>query len=142
MITATSRGCTSCGRLLPEPPAAPVCSSCGVLACVPLAEWPAGAKRFLTLLTLADAVAMLLEHTEQARWEWILRKAIRGRWYGARLVPHTAPAADCFPVALRLVEAWEAAGRPTDFASVARIRGETWTRNEPTLHPRTPAIAG
>lgn len=122
MITATSRMCSRCRRLLDE--GAVVCAHCDKVACPLLGDWPATGRRALTLLTLADAawLALAQHQTEQAQWELVLLRSFRGRWYGNVLVPQAASPADCYPILTGFVTRWEEAGRPTDLAAVARLR--------------------
>lgn len=120
-ITATSRLCPSCRSLLPAD-GAPVCTHCGKLAIPLIADWPQAMRRYLTLLTVADASSPAINLTEQERWQWLLQNRFRARQYGSVIIPLAATPDDCYPIAVRALEAWENAGRPSDFDAVIRTR--------------------
>jgi hypothetical protein len=125
VITETTRRCSACNGLLEATDAA--CPKCGRVQAPPLAEWGPHAKRLLFLVLLTDMLAVQLDNgrSEQQLYEWLLENAMRGRWYpGGRMVRHSASAAECIPEFRRLYTRWEAAGSPTDFAAVARLRRE------------------
>jgi hypothetical protein len=98
-ITASSRVCNGCGRLLPVPPAAAVCEHCGRVATPLHTEWPAGLKRWLVLQLLEQFWAPWRASTEHYRWERLLRAVIAGRTWKERIVPYSAHAEECFLVA-------------------------------------------
>jgi hypothetical protein len=99
-ITASSRVCNGCGRLLPVPPAAAVCEHCGRVATPLHTEWPQGLKRWLVLQLLEQFWAPWRPNTEQYRWERLLRAVIAGRTWKQRIVQYSADAEDCYLVAL------------------------------------------
>jgi hypothetical protein len=122
MITETTRRCSACNELLDGEERA--CPKCGRVQCTPVAEWPADARRLLSLMLIADVLATKLRATEQQQHEHLLENAMRGRWYpGGRLIPYAASAADCYPMFVTLLERWIAAGSPTDFTAIAQLRG-------------------
>ena len=121
MITETTRRCSACSELIDG--AVEACPKCGRNQAPPIAEWPVGAKRFLAMLIVVDAVATRLHLTEQQQVEWLLENAIRGRYYEGRLIPYAASAADCYPQFLELYRRWQEAGQPTDFPAIAQLRG-------------------
>lgn len=86
-------------------------------------EWPEEGKRFLWLLLLTDALTTKLNAPAEEQWQWLLIKAIRGRYYEGRVVTYSAPAAVCYPEFVKLLERWKVAGSPTDFKAIARLRG-------------------
>lgn len=113
MITEATRLCGTCRRLLPEPPAAPVCAACSRVA-VPLhTEWPKGMKRWLLGQLVRQFFAPWARATDQYRWEQLLRAVVAGRQWGVRLVPFASAVEDCYPVALQQLTQWEAAGSPS-----------------------------
>lgn len=120
MITETTRRCGACPELLDGD--VKICPSCGTKVSVPIGDWPDGAKRFLCMLIVVDAVITRLHLTEQQQLDWLLENAIRGRYYSGELVGHSATAADCYPQFLKLFQRWREAGAPTDFAAIARLR--------------------
>lgn len=121
MITATTRRCPRCTTLLDGDEKA--CPTCGREQAPPISVWPDGSKRFLFLLTIVDALWSKLEATEQQQFEWILENAMRGKFYEGRLVAYAATAAECYAEFVILLAKWHAAGAPTDFAAIARLRG-------------------
>lgn len=120
-ITMATRRCAACPELLDE--GAQVCPSCGRAVAPAVSEWPDGARKFLLLMVVVDAIATKIGATEQQQLEWLLENAMRGRYYEGRLVSYAASAADCFPEFLILRDKWIAAGSPTDFATIAQLRG-------------------
>lgn len=120
MITTATRRCPACRELVDGEQECPRCNRAQT---PPLAEWPAGAKRFLLLLLLTDTLAMRIRATEQQQMEFLLENTMRGRYYQGRLVPYAASAADCYPEFTRLLARWQAQGSPTDVAAIAALRG-------------------
>lgn len=120
-ITATTRRCGACFELLDGPETR--CPKCGTEQCVPVGDWPVGAKKFLYLLVITDALITKLGASEQTQAEFLLENAIRGRYYKGRLIPRAAAAAHCYPQFLELFEKWQAEGSPTDFTAIAQLRG-------------------
>jgi hypothetical protein len=99
MLTASSRVCGGCTLLLPEPPAAQVCTRCGRVA-VPLhTDWPKGLKRWLVARFCEQFWAPWAAFTEQYRWERLLRAVIAGSTWQDRIVPYAATTEDCYLVA-------------------------------------------
>lgn len=121
MITETTRRCGACPELLDATQA--TCPKCGRAQAPVLTDWPVGAKRFLCMLIVVDAVATRLHLTEQQQVEWLLENAIRGRWYDGELIPYAASAAECYPKFLELYRRWQESGAPTDFTAIAQLRG-------------------
>lgn len=120
-ISEITRRCSACPELLNN--GEHVCPRCGREQAPLLTDWPVGAKRFLCMLIVVDAVLTRLELTEQEQYEWLLEKAIRGRWFGGTLVPYAAGAGDCYPQFIAIYRRWQEAGAPTDFAAIAQLRG-------------------
>lgn len=120
MITETTHRCCACSELLDGPEKA--CPKCGREQTPPIAEWPVGAKRFLCMLIVVDAVATRLHMTDQQQHDWLLESAIRGRWYRGELVPYAASAAECYPQFIDIYRRWQESGAPTDFAAIAQLR--------------------
>lgn len=100
-ITASSRVCTGCHRLLPEPPAPAVCAKCGRVAAPLHGDWPKGLKRWLVAQLLEQFFAPWAESTHQYRWERLLVAVIAGRRWGTRIIPYATSPEDCFAVALQ-----------------------------------------
>lgn len=119
MITATTRRCPSCRALVDDGVA---CSACSRVLVPLLEDWPDGAKRLVTLLKLAGATEF--QRTEQEAWERLMSDVIVGRQFGSIIVPRSASPADCYPVLLKLLTAWQRVGSPIDFATIRRIRLE------------------
>lgn len=118
-ITATMRRCSACFLEGTEAE----CPRCNRKLVPPMEQWPAGARKFLYLLILTDTVAVRLGATEQSRHEYLLENAIRGRYYEGKLIPYAANASECYPQFLTLFERWQAQGSPTDFVTLAQLRG-------------------
>lgn len=113
-ITELTRACL-CHHLIADP-AATVCERCARILVPHHTAWPAfmrwwllselGARRFHPWLT------------PQVVWELLLRDAMVGA--GGIALPNprgvqyttSTPAADLYPVALQLAQAWKAAGSP------------------------------
>ena len=138
-ITATSRLCPSCRSLLPAD-GAPVCTHCGKLAIPLIADWPDAMRRYLTLLTVADASSPLINHTQQERWQWILQSRFRMRQYGSVIIPLAATPDDCYPIAVRALDAWENAGRPSDFDAIIATRDKLSIRHSPNIDAPTALV--
>jgi hypothetical protein len=138
-ITASTRLCTSCRAILPDA-GAPVCAHCGKVAIPLVADWPQAMRRYLTLLTVADASSPFTNHTDQQRWQWLLLSRFRLRQYGSLIVPLAASADDCYPVAIRALEAWENAGRPSDFDAVIRTRDTLRIRDTANIDAPTALV--
>lgn len=129
-ITATMRRCSACNHLLDG--TEETCPNCGRTPAPLIGDWPVGAKRFLCMLIVVDAVATRLHLTEQVQLEWLMENAIRGRWYEGELIPYAASAADCYPKFLDLYRRWQESGAPTDFAAIATLRGIPVPGGRPT----------
>ena len=141
MITATSRLCTICRHLLPTDGAA-VCTHCGKLAIPLIADWPQAMRRHLTLLTVADVSSPFINRTAQEQWQWLLQNRFRARQYGSLIIPLAASPDDCYPVAVRALEAWENAGRPTEFDAVLATRDTLRVRETPHIDAPTAMAIG
>jgi hypothetical protein len=86
--------------------------------------WPDGAKRFLFLLLLTDALATKLKgFTEQQQLEYLLENVMRGRYYGGEVLSRSANAANCYPYFVKLLEEWKSRGSPNDANAIAQLRG-------------------
>lgn len=120
-ITETTRRCSACSK--PFDGTAITCPDCGRKHAPPVATWPEGAKRFLYLLVIANALQLKLDSPEQLQLEWLMENVIRGRYYEGRLVPYAATAVECYPQFLELLARWQAAGAPTEFAAIAALCG-------------------
>lgn len=120
MITEHTMRCGACPELLE--PDQEACPKCGRKQAPRVGDWPVGAKRFLCMLIVVDALAPRLQLTEQQQFEFLLENAIRGRYYDGELVSYAAGAAECYPKFVELYRRWQEAGQPTDFAAIARLR--------------------
>ena len=120
MITETTRRCDRCPELLSADDK--VCPSCGHRPAPLVAEWPQGAKRFLCMLIVVDAVVTRIHLTEQQQLEWLLQSAMRGRRLNGANVPYSASPAECYEKFAELFQRWQEAGAPNDFAAIARLR--------------------
>lgn len=121
MITETTRACAACRNLIDDGDAA--CPKCGRVPCPRVDLWPEGARRLLFLFLLTDALATKLDATEQQQMEWLLENVMRGRYYGGRVLPRSASAADCYPFFLELLEEWKACDSPNEVNAIAQLRG-------------------
>lgn len=121
MITETTKRCSVCATVLDG--VEHKCPRCGTEQCVPIAEWPAGARKFLYLLVITDILAIKLGASEQTQLEFLLENAIRGRYYDGKLITRAASASHCYPQFLTLFERWQAQGSPTDFVALGLLRG-------------------
>lgn len=120
MITAETRRCGACPELL-EPDQLE-CPKCGHRKAPRVEDWPVGAKRFLCMLIVVDAVVTRIDLTEDQQFSWLLENAFRGRRFNGESVPFAATAADCYPHFVDTYRRWQEAGAPTDFAAIARLR--------------------
>lgn len=116
-ISVHSRLCTSCRRLLPEPPAPPTCGHCGRTHVLVFSEWPLVLRWWLAAEHLN--VRFYPWKSPQSVWEDLLRDTFNGsRWGSAgpnRRYPEFSMDATPEQVYARaLVEAdkWKLAGRP------------------------------
>jgi hypothetical protein len=121
MITETTRACSACRNLIDDADAK--CPKCGRIPCPRVELWPEGARRLLFLFLLTDALATKLDATEQQQMEWLLENVMRGRYYGGRVLPRSAPAADCYPFFIELLEEWKACDSPNEVNAIAQLRG-------------------
>lgn len=110
MITATSRMCSACRTLLPEPPEPQVCTRCSRVAVPLYTDWPPGMRRWLLGKFVAGFFAPWSTATEQYRWERLLSAVMHGRQWGTKVLPRAAALADCYAVACEEVKAWETKG--------------------------------
>jgi hypothetical protein len=122
VITAETRACGLCRAPLAGDDVA--CGKCGRMPCPRVETWPDGAKRFLFLLLLTDALATKLKgFTEQQQLEYLLENVMRGRYYGGEVLSRSANAANCYPYFVKLLEEWKSRGSPNDANAIAQLRG-------------------
>jgi hypothetical protein len=114
-LTAQSRQCRLCRRLLPEPPAVPACEHCGAVHLPHHTGWPPLLKWYLL-----RELALTRFHswsTEQEVWEDLLRDTRNGIRVGiTQPNPHRhsihAPAIELYAEVMKAAEGWRAAGSP------------------------------
>jgi hypothetical protein len=111
VITATSRVCAACGRLLPDTPPH-VCTHCDRLEVPPLDAWSHDLKCWLAGRAVASVFAPHLDGPPLRKWTALLRSQIAGRAWHGQVIPYAASEADCFAVAVKEVEQWVRDGKP------------------------------
>lgn len=116
MFSALTRLCSVCRTVLPDPPAAPVCATCGRVACPHHTEWPPVVKWWLLAMLVRSL--LLPWKSEQEVWEHLLRDTLNGIRAGTRPNPSgvritmSTPAVELYPIAVERARAWKAAGSP------------------------------
>lgn len=111
MITADTRACVSCHRMLPDE-AREECPYCHQALCPPHGEWPAAVKKWLFLRLALDFFSPWHRSRVQAQWEQLVRSKIAGRQWGTRIIGQAASPRECYDQALAETAAWENAGKP------------------------------
>ena len=110
-LTASSRSCRGCGRLLPSAPPH-VCAVCDRVAVPPLEEWSTDLRMWLAGQQMRQAFNPHRRGAALARWCALLTGVIAGKRWGERMVPQAVSAEDAYRIACAETEKWVAAGRP------------------------------
>lgn len=113
MITATTRTCGGCRRIVLDGEAA--CASCGRVMCPPVASWTPGLRKWLVYQLLCGMVAAFPGASLQEKWEFVLKSVMRSRpWGNGNKLSASATEVECFAVATKEAERWQAAGASTE----------------------------
>lgn len=110
-ITATTRVCPACRRILPSDPPH-VCAHCATLAVPPLDEWKTDLRVWLAAMAVERKMAPHRKGTPLQRWTALMKSIVAGHQWDGHVLPYACSDADAYAVAVRQVERWIAAGRP------------------------------
>jgi hypothetical protein len=116
VISAETRTCQTCARVLPEEPPH-ICpnEACHRVAVPLVSTWSVDVKRWLVGRFVARYFAPWKAATVQYRWERLLVSVVAGETWGGRMIGRVADPAECYAVAVKESEAWASAERPALF---------------------------